>query len=81
MLALCQVMGADTCINAIGGMELYTREEFHTRGIELKFIKSQLFDYPQFGGEFVPWLSIVDVMMFNSPEQVGVNVRERYDLV
>jgi hypothetical protein len=37
-------------------------------------------EYPQLGGEFVPWLSIVDVMMFNSPEQVGAMARERYEL-
>ena len=35
-------------------------------GIDLKFIRSKPFEYPQGGSAFVPWLSIVDVMMFNS---------------
>ncbi len=26
--------------------------------------------YKQFNNEFVPWLSIIDVMMFNSKEQI-----------
>ena len=26
--------------------------------------------YPQFNNEFVPNLSIIDVMMFNSPEEI-----------
>ena len=55
-----------TYVNAIGGMELYSKETFTEKGIELKFIQSKPFEYSQFGNEFVPWLSIVDVMMFNS---------------
>ena len=41
VLALCRAVGADTYINAIGGTELYSREEFRAQGIELKFIKSK----------------------------------------
>lgn len=65
VLALCEVLGASTYINAIGGMELYSKESFSNKGIDLKFIKSKPFEYIQLGGEFVPWLSIIDVMMFN----------------
>jgi len=65
VLAMCEAVGATTYINAIGGMELYSKEAFLARGVELKFIKSKPFEYAQFGAEFVPWLSIVDVMMFN----------------
>lgn len=66
VLALCEATGAKTYINAIGGMELYSKEAFQQKGIELKFIKSKPFEYPQLGDAFVPWLSIIDVMMFNS---------------
>lgn len=65
VIALCKAVGATTYINAIGGMELYSKETFREKGVELKFIKSRPFEYPQFGNEFVPWLSIIDVMMFN----------------
>jgi hypothetical protein len=65
VFALCQAMGADTYINAIGGKDLYSKDAFQERGIELKFIKSLPLEYVQFGNEFVPWLSIIDVMMFN----------------
>jgi hypothetical protein len=81
VLALCEQTGADTYINASGGVALYARDEFRARGIELQFIRSMPFEYPQLGGEFVPWLSIIDVMMFNSPEQVGATTRERYELI
>jgi hypothetical protein len=81
VLALCQALGAQTYINAIGGMALYDREVFQTQGVTLKFIRSRLFEYPQFGAPFVPWLSMVDVMMFNAPEQVSAVVRGCYELV
>jgi hypothetical protein len=34
------------------------------------FIEPKLREYKQFGGDFVPGLSIIDVMMFNSPEAI-----------
>jgi hypothetical protein len=81
VLALCEAVGATTYINAIGGMELYSRDEFGSRGIELKFIRSTPFQYPQFDADFVPWLSIVDLIMFNSTTDLQDWVRTRYELV
>ena len=81
VLALCEAVGANTYINAIGGLELYAKHEFQARGIELKFIKSKPFEYAQFGNEFVPWLSIIDVMMFNPIEVVREGVAVNYELI
>lgn len=81
MLALCRAMGADTYINAIGGTELYLREDFEAHGIELKFIRSRPFEYPQFGAPFVPWLSIVDVLMFNPIDAVRACIASNYELI
>jgi hypothetical protein len=81
VLALCKAIEADTYINAIGGMGLYSKDVFRLAGIKLQFIRSQPFEYCQFGKAFQPWLSIVDVMMFNSPRQVDVAVKGSYDLV
>ena len=63
-------LGADEYINVAGGMELYDRDVFRQHGIELKFLKPGIREYPQFKNEFVPGLSIIDVMMFNSKETV-----------
>ena len=57
-------------INAIGGMNLYSKKSFKDNGIDLKFIKSSPIQYDQFKNEFVPWLSIIDVMMFNPKEKI-----------
>ncbi|MFZ4478456.1 MAG: WbqC family protein [Rhodoferax sp.] len=81
VIALCQAMGASTYVNAIGGMELYSKEMFQTQDIELKFIKPRLFAYPQFGKPFVPWLSMLDVMMFNTLHDVREHVHSGYALL
>ena len=57
-------------INAIGGMELYDKEIFKNNGIDLKFIKMKDIMYKQYNNEFVPNLSIIDVLMFNPPEKI-----------
>ena len=81
VVALCQALGAGTYINAIGGLDLYEREAFNARDIDLKFIKSKPFDYAQFGKDFVPWLSIADVLMFNSLDAVREGISSNYELI
>ncbi|HEY6289614.1 MAG TPA: WbqC family protein [Nitrospiraceae bacterium] len=81
VLALCEAVGASTYVNAIGGKELYSGETFLEKGIDLKFIRSKPFEYSQFGGAFVPWLSIIDVMMFNPLNTIQTCITTNYDLV
>ncbi|NBV32536.1 MAG: hypothetical protein EBR81_01690 [Proteobacteria bacterium] len=73
VIALCSAMGADVYVNAIGGREVYSAENFSNKNIELKFLESKSLTYQQFGGTFVPSLSIIDVMMFNP-----INVIKRW---
>jgi len=81
VLALCHAVGTDTYINASGGMELYSKEVFLAESIELKFIKSKPFEYVQFGAPFIPWLSIVDVLMFNPLNVVREHISTNYELI
>jgi hypothetical protein len=81
VLAFCEAVGASTYVNAIGGMELYSRETFLEKSIDLKFIKSKPFEYPQFGDAFVPWLSILDVMMFNPFDTIRAAITTDYELI
>ncbi|MBB6130768.1 WbqC family protein [Mucilaginibacter lappiensis] len=67
-------------INPIGGQELYAKSNFDKKDIELQFIKSENIIYKQGGKEFVPWLSIIDVMMFNSVEQIN-QMLDQYELI
>lgn len=57
---------ATTYINAIGGKEFYNQQKYSDHGIYLKFLHSTLRPYKQFNKEFIPGLSIIDLMMFNS---------------
>ena len=77
---VCRTLGGDEYINAIGGMELYDFKEFRENGIELAFLETDEIVYPQFGGEFVPDLSIIDVMMFNSVPEIQ-DMLSRYTLI
>lgn len=81
VLALCKASDADTYINTIGGVELYAKNDFHVRGLNLQFLKSQPIEYAQFGTPFVPWLSIVDVLMFNSLDCVREWIKTNYKLI
>jgi len=81
VVALCEALGAQTYVNAIGGRELYSAEAFAEKGIELKFIQSKPFEYSQFGADFVPWLSIIDVMMFNPMDKVVTAIARNFDLI
>lgn len=81
VLALCKASGARTYINPIGGTELYDRNVFAREGLELKFITANPLEYPQFGNDFVPWLSILDVLMFNPIDKVQDAVFNNYEIV
>ena len=78
--AICKALGADTYINPVGGRELYAKADFERNGFNLKFLQPQLTEYSQLGDSFVPWLSIVDVAMCNSVEQVKHRVLSGYSL-
>ena len=54
--------------------------QFRENGLELAFLKADDIIYPQFGEEFVPNLSIIDVMMFNSVPEIQ-DMLNRYTLV
>jgi hypothetical protein len=68
VIDICIQLRADEYINAIGGKDLYHKDAFAEKGLKLSFIESKPIAYTQFGDLFVPNLSIIDMMMFNSPE-------------
>lgn len=80
VLEICNILKADKYINAIGGQELYNKEIFKENGIELNFLKTELVEYKQFKNDFVPYLSIIDILMFNSKDEIK-NMLVRYELV
>ncbi len=80
ILDICRQENATGYINPIGGIELYDKPTFALAGVNLNFIKAKPVEYPQFKGDFIPWLSIVDVLMFNDIATVQAFLGE-YELV
>lgn len=70
LIQLCKNRGASVYLNAPGGRALYDPRRFVANGLKLGFIEPSLPEYPQKAPAFVPGLSILDVLMWNSPEQV-----------
>ena len=80
IIELCKKLNADTYINAIGGKELYDKESFKKENIELCFLKMNDVIYNQGNGEFIPCLSIIDILMNKSVKQIQTLLDE-YTLV
>ncbi len=70
VIAICKELGATDYYNAIGGQELYNVEDFKNENINLYFVSTNPIEYKQYASEFVAWLSILDVMMFNSVDEI-----------
>ena len=72
ILDICKKMGATQYINAQGGQELYSKNEFLKHQIDLNFlIPNSNMMYNQINSEdFIPWLSIIDVLMHNEKDKI-----------
>jgi hypothetical protein len=69
LLDICAKERADCYVNLPGGKDLYAPDTFASAGVELRFIEPALPPYPQHGKTFHPGLSILDVLMFNDPDE------------
>ena len=70
IIEICRSRGANRYTNAIGGKELYCGSDFANKGIELEFIRMFSVKYDQAQKEFVPYLSMIDVLMHCSKNRV-----------
>ena len=69
-------IGINHFVNPVGGKELYTKGFFKENNFELSFLEHKEIVYKQFNNEFTPRLSILDVMMFNSTEEINDMLKE-----
>jgi len=67
LIKITKEQGFNGYVNTVGGKSLYAKEYFKANGIELGFVESEYVQYRQYSNTFVPWLSILDVLMFNEP--------------
>ena len=77
---ICKKLKGSSYINSIGGIDLYRKLDFKEIGIDLFFLKTKNIEYKQFQNDFVPFLSIIDVLMFNDKKSIQLYLNE-FELV
>lgn len=80
ILDICKKGDYSTYINPIGGKLIYNKETFKENGIELGFVETKSFVYPQNSHNFIPNLSIIDVL-FNCGVQETKLILNYFSLV
>lgn len=71
IIDISKKLGATHYLNVNGGRKLYDKELFCANNIQLDFIETQIMEYKQFNNDFVPYLSIIDILMFNNIEEIN----------
>lgn len=80
VIKINQLLGASVYLNAIGGRDLYDREEFARAGLELHFLQMRPVAYPQGKQAFIPALSMLDVLLHN-PLPVVRQMLQQFELL
>lgn len=71
-LEISKALKAKQYINQPGGQSFFDKKKYDNAGIDLKFINVNLKAYKTFSDVFIPGLSIVDVLMFNTSEEINI---------
>lgn len=81
-LNICKALNYTEYWNPPGGLEFFNRSKYEKAGVDLKFQKVNVQPYPQRRGpeNIETGLSIIDVMMFNSPETIR-EMLNQYELI
>jgi len=80
-LNICKALGnVDEYWNPPGGQSFFDKKKYESAGINLKFHSAILTDYDQKRNVFEPGLSIIDVMMFNSVDEIN-KMLDNYELI
>ena len=80
-LNICKALpDVDEYWNPIGGVTFFNTEKYCKEGINIKFLEMVDEEYKQRGDSFIKQLSIIDVLMYNSPEKT-LAMLERFKLL
>ena len=63
LVAICRALGADRYLTGDAARDYVDEAQFAANGIRLEYHRYQHPVYPQFHGDFVPYLSVVDLLM------------------
>ena len=80
-LNMCKALGdVDEFWEPEGGRKIYSRSKYDEAGVTIKFLKFNFPIYSQGRPEFEAGLSIIDLMMFNSPQRIN-QMLDDYELL
>ena len=76
-MRIAERLGASDYINPPGGAHLFDRSRFEAAGVTLTIQTPVDYVYACDGYEFQPNLSIIDVLMWNSPDDIRAYLASR----
>lgn len=74
-LRIAEQLGASEYVNPLGGRELFRPEEFERAGVRLSFFDMPPMTYEPTPYQFIPSLSVLDVLMWNDPADVRAFIK------
>jgi hypothetical protein len=80
-LRIAEQVGATEYINPLGGAHLFRPEEFEASGVRLGFVDVPAMCYDPRPYQFIPSLSVLDVLMWNHAGDVRRFIKERSSVV
>jgi hypothetical protein len=79
-LRISEAMSADEYVNPPGGVDLFDEEAFAHSSIELTIRNLPTFEYDCGLFDFIPDLSIIDVLMWNEPTEIKAFLDEHREV-
>jgi len=72
LINLCKSVGADFIYDAKGAETFLNKEIFTSHGVEIKFQEYEHPIYEQLWGDFVPYMSALDILFNEGPNSMGI---------
>jgi len=76
LIAICRELGADTYRSGPSGKKYLDQDKFAKAGIKLDVFQYWPKPYPQLWGNFIPGLSVIDMLFNCGPEAVKQELRQ-----
>jgi len=80
LIEICRFERADIYVNPEGGQALYKSDAFRKYGLDLLFLAMRPLPYKQRATGFIPYLSLIDVLMETGPDEVKYHL-DAFDLL
>lgn len=68
ILSMCQELGADVYISGQNGLDYLNVRDFSSIGTQVVVQNYEHPTYPQYHGEFIPYLSVIDLLFNSGPK-------------